>query len=88
MSVIIRYMSKWYLDPRRTKPRMHWVKCSSCGHNFKERSDPRAEIGLCDECKPSARVVVAAVDDWWAQFWREHPEIDPLREEEGGQRES
>jgi hypothetical protein len=67
---------------------MHWVKCQKCGANFKEKSDPRAEFGFCEGCRPSAHVVAAPVqDDWWSQFWREHPEIDPLRKEDNDRNE-
>lgn len=63
----------------KTHPIHHLVTCSVCHCIYSEYSDPRAELGLCEEHRPSTqnRINAAAPKpelDWWEQFCKEREE--------------
>jgi hypothetical protein len=69
-------------DPLAAKPRRHFENCKICCDRFIEDSDPRAPLRLCSKHLPSAAMQIKNVPpSWWDEFWTDHPEIDPLKDE-------
>jgi hypothetical protein len=71
-----------YRKPYATRPRRHFETCRRCGTRYVEFSDPRAPLGLCPSCAPSAAMAKnRPVTDWWENYWRGRAD-DPLRGKE------
>jgi hypothetical protein len=73
--------------PYTTRPRRHFETCRRCGVRYVEFSDPRAPLGFCPACAPSAAITLSRSDtDWWEKYWADHRADDPLGKEDDEKR--